>query len=110
MTKIQKEAPQDEYTMTAWRLKWRIVLRLEAWTNGLRRLTTGNPASQSARFGSDMEFENMGGSENCLDECILSQTEKLVAQAKKTKAKEQRNIAAAFLKVGLHGSGHKTYW
>jgi hypothetical protein len=44
----------------------------------------------------------MGGSENYLDECILSQTERRKPKPKK-KAQEQRNIAAAFLKVGLHG-------
>ena len=109
MTKIQKEAPQNAYTMTAWRLKRRTVLRLEAWTNKLRRLTIGNPASQSARFGSGMDFEIWAAPKIILMSVFLAR-QKADSPNSQKKAKEQRNIAAAFLKVGLQGSGHKTYW
>jgi hypothetical protein len=60
-----KGGSSNGYTMTAWRLEWRTVLRLEAWMDELRRLTIGNLASQSARFGNGMDL-NMGGSEGRL--------------------------------------------
>jgi hypothetical protein len=50
---------------------------------------------------------NMGGSESRLDECVLSQIEKLVSQTKKN---PNQNIDAAFPKrrwqACRRGSGH----
>jgi hypothetical protein len=54
-------APRNDRAMTVWRLAWRLVSRLEAWSNDLRRL---NMSIQPARArASERKVDlNMGGS------------------------------------------------